>query len=57
VKRLDYNAIQGICVLRVKKLVDLVKKYSSARVSRLEVETALRLAGLLSKNGTSPRVR
>lgn len=57
VKRLDYNAIQGICVLRVKKLVDLVKKYSSARVSRLEIETALRLAGLMSKNGTSPRVR
>lgn len=57
VKRLDYSAIQGICVLRVKKLIDLVKKASSLPVSRLEIETALRLAGLLSKNGTSRRVR
>jgi hypothetical protein len=57
VRLLDYSAIQGICVLRVKKLVDLVKKSSYARVSRLEIETALRLAGLLSKNGASPRAR
>jgi hypothetical protein len=57
VKRLDYNAIQGICVLRVKKLIDLIKQASYLRVSRLEIETALRLAGLMSKNGTSPRVR
>ncbi len=46
IKSLDYGAIQGIRIPHLKKLLDVIHKISDLRVSKVEIESTLRLAGM-----------
>lgn len=46
VKWLDYTAIQSVRILHVKGLLDLIWKISYLRISKVEIERILRLAGM-----------
>ncbi|MEO6947417.1 MAG: hypothetical protein ABI150_12820 [Nitrobacter sp.] len=46
VRWLDYSAIRHVRLRNVKKLVDLIQKICYLRVTRKEIETTLKLAGM-----------
>jgi hypothetical protein len=46
VKLLDYTAIRCVRLTHVKKLLALIQKISYLRISKVEIEEILRLAGM-----------